>query len=660
MYLSVFEGIRNTVGRFFNNKDSSMEYDIDKEPIDNEGDNEENFDEETRKQLLISFVKKEFERMQKERLPYELQWRLNSNFLRGNQYCDINIQTQSVEEIPKLYWWQQREVFNHIAPIYETRLAKLGRVDPSLKVRPATNEQNDINTAKICTALCKGTARQQEMPSKIKKAAAWSEICGTVLYKDIWDSNTGTPLAIVDGENFSEGGAETSVVPAYEFYPYSNFCEDMETMPSCIHAKVYTVNQIEEKWGVKVEGRDVPVFNLKSSNISTGGLGYTASIQNVSITKQKDSEVVVEYWENPTKQYPNGRLIIIAGYKLLYEGELPFRVGENGKVGIPFVRQVCIENPGYFWGISVIERCIPIQRAYNAVKNRKHEYMNRVAIGVYSVEDGSVDLDDLEEEGFSPGKIVPYERGYSPPKPIESANLPTEFMDEENKLLNEFIHISGVSELSRNSKAPPGVGSGVALEILKEQDDTRLSLTAENIRLAIIKVGKHWLRLSKQFATFPRMLKYIGDDNDVAVIEWQANDITSDDIVIDTENELAQTTAQRKQMVIDLMQYGLFRDDIDSRTRSKIFETLELGNWEAAADIEHLHRNRANKENIFLEKGKIPQIQEYDDHSIHVIEHNRYRLTTDFEELASQQPDLVQFFNMHVKQHEAYIQPAVQ
>ena len=40
----------------------------------------------------------------------------------------------------------------------------------------------------------------------------------------------------------------------------------------------------------------------------------------------------------------------------------------------------------------------------------------------------------------------------------------------------------------------------------------------------------------------------------------------------------------------------------------------------------------------------IPQIQEYDDHSIHVIEHNRYRLTTDYEELASQQPELVQFF----------------
>lgn len=661
--MAVFENLRNTVSRFFNNKDPALILDGEERTgIEGEGLSAEEFDEEIKKQLLVDFVNKEFDRMQKERLPYELQWQLNSNFLRGNQFCDINLQTMGIQEIPKLYWWQEREVFNHIAPIYETRLAKLGRVDLSPTVRPATNEQNDINTAKICTALCKGTMRQQEMNLKIKKANAWCELTGTVLYKNIWNANTGAQLAEIDGEGFMEGGIETTVVPSYEFYPDNNFSEDIDTMRCCIHAKAYSVDEIEERWGLRVEGREVPVFNLKNSNISLGGLGYTASIQTVNISKQKDSEVVKEYYENPTKKYPNGRLIIVAGNTLLHEGELPFKVGEGGKVGIPFVKQVCIENPGYFWGISIIERCIPVQRAYNAIKNRKHEYLNRVAIGAYSVENGSLDTDELLEDGISPGKIVVVERGFSPPRPIDNGELPTEFSDEENKLLNEFIQISGVSELSRESKAPPGVGSGVALEILKEQDDTRLSLTAENIRLAIIKVGKQWLRLSKQFATFPRMLRYIGDDNDVAVIEWESSDITSDDIVIETENELAQTPAQRKQMVVDLLQYGLFNNPdtgrIDKSIRGKIFEMLELGNWEAATELENLHANRANKENIFLGKGVIPQIQEYDDHQIHIVEHNKFRLTTDFEQLASQNLEIVQLFNMHVKQHEAYIRQA--
>ena len=44
----------------------------------------------------------------------------------------------------------------------------------------------------------------------------------------------------------------------------------------------------------------------------------------------------------------------------------------------------------------MVERAIPVQRAYNAVKNRKHEFLNRIAMGVLTVEDGSVDTDNLE------------------------------------------------------------------------------------------------------------------------------------------------------------------------------------------------------------------------------------------------------------------------
>lgn len=64
----------------------------------------------------------------------------------------------------------------------------------------------------------------------------------------------------------------------------------------------------------------------------------------------------------------------------------------------------------------MVERTIPIQRAYNAVKNRKHEFLNRIAVGVLAVEDGSVDVDNLETEGLSPGKILVYRQGSNPPR----------------------------------------------------------------------------------------------------------------------------------------------------------------------------------------------------------------------------------------------------
>lgn len=107
-----------------------------------------------------------------------------------------------------------------------------------------------------------------------------------------------------------------------------------------------------------------------------GGFGYTASVPKIVSEKREDSVTVIEKYEKPTAEYPNGRLIIVAGDTLLYSGDMPYLNGEDGTRGYPFSKQVCIDNLTNFFGTSVVERIIPVQRAYNTVKNRKHEFMN--------------------------------------------------------------------------------------------------------------------------------------------------------------------------------------------------------------------------------------------------------------------------------------------
>ncbi len=64
---------------------------------------------------------------------------------------------------------------------------------------------------------------------------------------------------------------------------------------------------------------------------------------------------------------------------------------------------------------GLVARLIPLQRAYNAIKNRKYEFLNRFATGILVVEDGSVDVDELQEEGLAPGKVIVYRQGSVPP-----------------------------------------------------------------------------------------------------------------------------------------------------------------------------------------------------------------------------------------------------
>ena len=57
---------------------------------------------------VVGRIKEEFEKRREERRPFELQWRLNQNFLQGNQYCDILSQTGEVVDFPASYDWEMR------------------------------------------------------------------------------------------------------------------------------------------------------------------------------------------------------------------------------------------------------------------------------------------------------------------------------------------------------------------------------------------------------------------------------------------------------------------------------------------------------------------------------------------------------------------------
>ena len=69
---------------------------------------------------VVADVKKDFAARQKARRPYELNWQLNMNFVMGNQYCQVTPRG-AIEQEDKYYFWQEKQVYNHIAPIVETR-----------------------------------------------------------------------------------------------------------------------------------------------------------------------------------------------------------------------------------------------------------------------------------------------------------------------------------------------------------------------------------------------------------------------------------------------------------------------------------------------------------------------------------------------------------
>lgn len=578
--------------------------------------------------IVVKETLEDFEERVRARKSFDNQWQLNMNFYMGNQYCDVGY-GGFVREMDKQYFWQEREVFNHIAPIIDIRLSKLAKIKPKMQVLPATNEEEDLYTAKVGKKILDSVSNKMNLSAKINQATKWSEICGTSFYKISWNSNLGQVVALEeDGKKIKTGDVDISVCSPFEIYPDSATHESLQECQSLIHARAYTVDEIKQTYGVDVEGKDINVYSLDGTSVSLGGLGYSGLATKLIETTRKNSAIVLEKYVKPCEKFPDGRLIIVAGDKLVYDGELPYLNGIDGKREFPFVRQICNEEVGNFWGVSMISRLIPIQRAYNAVKNRKHEYINRLTLGVLAVEDGSVDIDNLEEEGLAPGKILVYRQGSSAPKFLGGENVPSDFEKEEDKLLKEFNSLSGTSEIGSMESVSASL-SGVALELLIDENETRLKFTTDSMKSAIKTMAKHILRLYKQFATFPRLIKIVGDDGTLDVFYFKGNDISSDDVQFDTDNETNDTLSQRRTMIFTLLDKGLLADEdgkISNSMKAKIMENIGFGVWDNSVDLRDLHIKNADIENSKLNSGKDVEVKEIDNDELHINQHTAYML----------------------------------
>lgn len=518
-------------------------------------------------EAVCAEVEEQFYSLQRQRKSLERTWELNMKFVNGEQYCRIF--GGEITESGRQFDWEQRRVFNHIAPVVDTRLSKLSRIRPALAVRAASDDEGDKRASELASAILDSVQEECDLDAVMTSAAMWSEICGTAFYKVVWDSAAGKKVGLTEsGGAVAEGGVRVLAVPPFEIYPFSLSAEGVEDQPMIIHARLLPVKDIADFYGVELAGKDFSEFDCAAA-------GYV-NIER-KLNTGSNFELVLERYMRPCGEFTNGRLTIVAGGKLLFDGELPYINGEDGVRGYPFIKQVSVQTAGGFFGASVVERLIPVQRAYNAVKNRKHEYLNRISMGCIAVEEGSVDVEELTDEGLAPGKVIIYRQGGTPPDMLTLGGVPEEFWKEEESLLLEFGKISGTGDFSENGDKFAGVTSATGLQLLIEQDDARLNLAYQSVKRAIKGVGRHILRLFKQFASDVRLLKYAGDNGESKVLFFKGSDISGDDVVLEADTDLNLSPAQRRTVICELMDKGLLSDSrgrVAQATKKKILEMM--------------------------------------------------------------------------------------
>lgn len=604
--------------------------------------------ESKRKEALVAEIKADFERRQEARRSIENGWLLNMRFLSGDQYCDT-LPSGGIVGEEKRFYWQTRRVYNRIAPIVDARMSKLTNLRPALQVRAFSDEESDVQTAKLSSAVLEYVQDVVDFPRVAARVTLWAETCGSAFYKIAWDEKGGRQVSIdEDGIPVYEGEVRVSALPAFEVFPDRLDAESIDELQSIIHAQIVPPSYVLETFGVVVEE--------KEKNGKEGALGAYAAYSaegGAGVKRELEGVVLIERYTKPSSIYPEGRLEIVAGDCLLYEGSLPYLCGDRNERGFPFVKQDCLRLPGAFFGQSVIHRLIPLQRAYNAVRNRKHEFLNRLSMGIVAVEDGSIDCDELAEEGLAPGKVIVFRQGSQPPQILDVGGMPAEFAAEEEWLEKEFTYISGVSDLSRSSTAT-NVTSASGLQLLLSQDDSRLAATMDSVQQAVQTVGRHILRLYRQFAGNARLMTLTGENKRAQLYYFNASELPTADIRF--VGEVAATPAEKRETLLSLFTAGLLTDEngkVAKEHRNKILDAFGFGDEKNARDISALHVAKASDENVLFLANEVA-VEEFDDHALHVNEHTRYLLSSVFEK--GDKNEVKERVLRHLRAHKAALQ----
>jgi hypothetical protein len=607
--------------------------------------------EEINEEASVKFIEDKLK--ESENVGLEQQWAVNIAYLTGKQWVVYDKNQRKIVEKPKEIW-EERVTVNRIRPAIRTELAKITKSKIQFNVIPATNEDEDIDAAKTGTQILDFIWRNCNMDEKRFKAALWQITTGTGILKPFWNSSLGDEVQLnklneqnefeldEEGQEVTEGSrlgdVDCSVVSPFDFR-FDPSADEFDDAKWCCENKLRTTEYIFDEYEVEVAPED----NLQATNIFNGILAniHGSTTTDFQPIKVKDSAVVKEYWEMPSRKYHKGRHITIANGKLLQYEDNPYK-------RLPYF--VIPHNlvPGRVHGSSNIEDLIPIQREHNKTRTQRRLNQTRTGNQRLLVEANSL-INDLTNE---PGEVVEYKFGKNLPQWETPPSEPGHIQAELELQLRDFEDISGIHEVS-NGKAASGVKSGTALNFLGEQDDTKLGPIIHNIESTYEKWAQFVLTLVQENYLEPRMIKIVGKNNQVETKEFKGADLKGNtDVRVVAGSAMPKSTAARQEFVLNLWDRGIISDP------QKALKMLEFGNIEEIYDDLSIDVNQAKAEHKQWLKGDFSHItRDFFNHEVHIMEHNKFRKSVDYEELS---PELQAQIDAHVQEQMMYLQQAQQ
>jgi hypothetical protein len=372
------------------------------------------------------------------------------------------------------------------------------------------------------------------------------------------------------------------------------------------------------------DGRTFPTYT------ESGG---TSSYQGVKVS---------EFWAKPCSTFPNGKYVVWAKNQVLHEDE-------NYYGDLPYVMFAGVQSPGRFWPTSIVEQLRDPQIELNKIRSQILENAQR--IGNPSLLKNK--LANVEYSGV-PGEEVYFDdiTQNSVPSFLQPPEMPAyvrELIDRNEASIRE---ISGQHEVS-SSQVPAGVTAASAINLLLEQDDTRLGPAIQDMEQGLSRAGQFILNMVAKYYTEERMITVTGEEGDYDIQGFRGNMIKNNTSVevqagsMMPVSKAAKQAAMRDQLTL-FIQNGV---PLEPRIMRKAFRDMEVGGLEVLfADLTEGLR-QIKRENRYLYRGLEIPINSFDDDDLHIQEHEEEMRSSRYFRLMLDGDPAAQLFEDHVMLH---------
>lgn len=552
----------------------------------------------------------------------ELQMKLNLSYVLGQQHVVWDPRSRRLLRATQNDTDPQAPVrvnINKIGAKVEQQIARLQKSNLGPECRPVTGDDDDIGAAKAGTRILLSELNRLHWDAFMIEVGLWSATIGTSYVHVGWDAHAGDSVGQVDDADVKQGNVVLDIAQEFEMAWDPN-ARRRGKANWCIRTLWMTDEAVWEKYG------RVPTGGDSGASLVDDVLSVADTTHNRNGINGKQ---VHQMWLLPSRARSKGMVVTWSGSTIL-EDPIDFPYAHKT---LPFIQFDLLPGLGTRQGRTWVTDLVPIQADYNDARSREAT-MRRVIVPKLLSEAGSIDVHNLT----SRVEVIEYTPMTQPPTwAIPDSGWMGQFEASMNRADQEINERSGQNDIASSDKGTSSMPAAAILA-MQEQDDTKLSLTTKLFADAVASVGWQVLMLVKQYWKEDRLVRTWSESGTLEVAQFSGASVSDQlDVHVDAESALPRSKSARMQLGMDLIANG------PPGTPGSPFETwaafmrfIDMPGTDFVTEGVTADVKQANRENDDLLQGVVRQTHTWDNHEVHISQHENVRKGETYDKLERQ------------------------